>query len=95
MIRATDAAGADPVIDGNGASSVIRIRSLDAEVTLKNIILTNGDKSGGKSGGIFNSGRTLDDVNITRSTANRGGGIFNKGKLNLINGVSMSDNTAT
>lgn len=95
-------------IDGSQAGSVFTIGENEAniDVTLYGIAIKEGsgslvrvdDNDANKyicGGGILNYGRlTVTDCTIFNNTAFNGGGIFNKGTVNINNGTTVTQNNA-
>jgi hypothetical protein len=87
--------GGDLIILNGGGTLQIFLVIGAGDLTLQNIILTNGNF--GNGGGIFNEGKTrLENVTITNSKADggSGGAIYNKGELQITGGI-FSGNQAT
>jgi len=94
-------------IDAGGETGIgnfVILVNANAELTLKNIIITGGYKTGGSpknGGGIFVSASTLileEGAKITENTAygTDGGGVYvNQGTLIMYDGSEISNNTST
>ena len=81
-------------ISGNQNSRLFRIAK-GAQLTLRNLNLSNGKVISTDGGAIFNEGNlTIDTCRISRCRARFGGGIFNSGTL-VITNSTLDENSST
>jgi CSLREA domain-containing protein len=95
IVGATSGTGATltnlVAVDGNNATTVIKVPSGTAAIS--HLIIQHGNNSV-SGGGIFNSGNlTLDSDSIVNNKGTIGGGIYNGGTL-LLTSSTVSSNTA-
>jgi len=82
------------IVDGGGVNKVVTIFERNADVTLANLTIQNGNGNGTTGGGILNAGRlTFNNSTISGNSAVDGGGISNEGTL-TINNSTISGNAA-
>ena len=67
------------------------ILASDQLIVLDSVIAYN---NGFQGGGLSITGGTLDHTSVTTNTAMYGGGLFNNGTINLVNGSALNDNIA-
>jgi hypothetical protein len=85
------------ILDGNDAVRVLWIDDPSATVDLQDLTIRRGFATGTENfgAGIRNDGSlSLRQVEVTKCRADRGGGIFSNGTLNLFAGASLSENHA-